>query len=151
MFPRWRAQAEKLAGNAETAAELLAPEVFLVVTSYRIPGGTSLAAYTAAIEEAARYPRPVTIVAAVVEMADQRLVKDLFRRLAPPPSVRLILVRGPAAGKRDGLARALAAVARQEPTGECRGAGAGRRRGAAARAASRAPCRSSGCFPTSPR
>ena len=117
VFPRWRAQADRLAGDAETAAELLAPEVFIVITSYRIPGDTSLAGFTAAIEEAARYPRPVTIVAAVVEMAEQRLAKDLFRRLAPPPGVRLILVRGPAAGKRDGLARALAAVARQAPPG----------------------------------
>ena len=118
VFPRWREQADRLAADEETAAQLLAPEVFLVVTSYRIPGGTSLAAFTAAIEEAARYPRPVTIVAAVVEMAEQRLVKDLFRRLEPPPGVRLVLVRGPAAGKRDGLARALSAVARQEPSGD---------------------------------
>jgi mannuronan synthase len=118
VFPRWRRQAEKLAADEETAALLLAPEVFIVVTSYRIPGGTSLAAFTAAIEEAARYPRPVTIVAAVVEMAEQRLVKDLLRRLEPPPGVRLVLVRGPAAGKRDGLARALGAVARQEPPGD---------------------------------
>ena len=114
MFPRWRAQAEALA-DPETAAELLASEVFIVVTSYRIPAETSLAAFTAAIEEAARYPNPVTIVAAVVEMAEQRLAKDLFRRLAPPTRVRLILVRGKPTGKRDALARALRAVARTAP------------------------------------
>ncbi len=57
VFPRWRAQAEALA-EPETAGELLASEVFIVVTSYRIPAETTLAAFTAAIEEAARYPKP---------------------------------------------------------------------------------------------
>ena len=95
VFPHWRAQAEALA-QPETAGELLASEAFIIVTSYRIPAEISLAAFTAAIEEAARYPNPVTIVAAVVEMAEQRLAKDLFRRLAPPGRVRLILVRGAA-------------------------------------------------------
>ena len=115
MFPRWRSQVEALSGP-ETQAELLASEVFIVITSYRIHGETSLAAFTAAIEEAARYPNPVTIVAAVVEMADQRLVKDLFRRLAPPEQVRLVLVRGKPTGKRDALVRAFRAVARAAPT-----------------------------------
>ncbi len=118
VFPRWRAQAERLAAaGPETAAELLVPEVFIVITSYRIATETTVAAFGGAIAEAVRYPRPVTIVAAIVEMADQRLVKDLFRRLAPPPSVRLLLVRGPATGKRDGLARALRAIALQRPGG----------------------------------
>lgn len=114
LFPRWRAQADALAAP-ETAAEILAPEVFILVTSYRIPAETTLAAYTAAIAEAARYPSPVTIVAAVVEMAEQRLAKDLFRQLAPPERVRLILVRGRPTGKRDALVRALRAVARTAP------------------------------------
>ena len=113
--------------NRRPRRELLASEVFIVVTSYRIPAETSLAAFTAAIEEAARYPSPVTIVAAVVEMADQRLAKDLFRRLAPPARVRLILVRGKPTGKRDALARALRAVARTRTAAGCRGAGPGRR------------------------
>lgn len=115
-FPRWRAQVDRLAGaDPQTAAELLVPEVFIVVTSYRIVTETMVAAFTAALGEAARYPNPVTIVAAIVETADQRLVKDLFRRLAPPSRVRLVLVRGPASGKRDGLGRALRAVALQAP------------------------------------
>jgi mannuronan synthase len=114
VFPRWRAQAEALSGP-ETAGELLPSEAFIIVTSYRIPAETTLAALTAAIEEAARYPNPVTIVAAVVEMAEQRLAKDLFRRLAPSGRVRLILVRGKPTGKRDALMRALRAVARAAP------------------------------------
>ena len=114
VFPRWRAQADALAGP-DTAAEILAPEVFIVVTSYRIPAETSVAAFSAAIAEAKRYPSPVTIVVAVVEMAELRLAKDLFRRLAPPERVRLVLVRSGPAGKREALARALRAIARTAP------------------------------------
>jgi glycosyltransferase Alg8 len=114
VFPRWRAQARALAAG-DTAAEILAPEVFIIVTSYRIPADTTVAALTAAIGEAVRYPSPVTVVAAVVEMADLRLAKDLFRRLAPPERVRLVLVRGGPSGKREALARALRAVARTAP------------------------------------
>ena len=144
VFPRWRAQAEALAA-ARDRGELLASEVFIVVTSYRIPAETTLAAFTAAIDEAARYPSPVTIVAAVVEMADQRLVKDLFRRLAPPARVRLILVRGKPTGKRDALARALRAVARTRTQARRRRAGPGRRHRPAAGLPRRGPCPSSAC------
>ena len=114
VFPLWRAQADRIAG-AGALSELLAPEVFIVVTSYRIPAETSISVLTAAIEEANRYPNPVTIVAAVVGMAEQRLAKDLFRRLAPPARIRLILVRHRPTGKRDALARGLIAVARAAP------------------------------------
>jgi glycosyltransferase Alg8 len=117
VFPAWRRRAERVAAaGEETAAMLLAPEVYLVVTSYRIPAETTLAVLAAAIGEAGRYRGSrVAIVASIVEMADQRLIKDLFRRLAPPEHVRLILVRGRGTGKRDGLAMALRAVARQAP------------------------------------
>ena len=104
VFPRWRSQADRLSGE-ETAGELLVGEVFVIVTSYRIPAETSIAAFSAAIAEAARYPKPVTLVAAVVELADERMIKDLFRRLAPPSRVRLILVRGRATGKREAKMR----------------------------------------------
>jgi mannuronan synthase len=116
VFARSRRLVERLeAADPETAAELLVPEVFLVVTSYRVPVETTVTAFSAAFAEAARYPNPVTVVASIVEMADQRLIKDVFRRTEPPAHVRLVLVRGRATGKRDALARALRAVALRSP------------------------------------
>jgi glycosyltransferase Alg8 len=117
VFPRWRRRAEAIAAAGEEAAATLAvPEVFVVVTSYRIPPATTQAVFQAAIAEARRYQGGrVTLVASIVEMADQRLVKDLFRLAAPPEHMRLVLVRGRGTGKRDGLALALRAVARQAP------------------------------------
>lgn len=114
-FPRRRRWLGEIEAATDGAEDLLPPEVFIVVTSFRIPAETTATVFTAAIREAATYPGRTTIVASLVEMADQRLVKDLFRRLAPPPQVRLVCILGQGAGKREGLATALRAVSRQAP------------------------------------
>lgn len=116
-FPHWRRRVDRLLALGEEGEALLrAPEAFIVITSYRIPVETTRAVFAAAIAEARRYAGSrVTIVASIVEMADQRLIKRLFHLAAPPETVRLILVRGRGTGKRDGLAMGLRAVARQAP------------------------------------
>jgi glycosyltransferase Alg8 len=113
-FPRLRRAATRLmaATEPENAAS---PAAYLVCTYYRIQAETTTQVFRALIEEAARYGGPVTIVASLVEMADERLVKQLFARLAPPDRVRLSLVRIQGRGKRDALAVALLAVARDRP------------------------------------
>ncbi|MDX6752539.1 glycosyltransferase [Geminicoccaceae bacterium 1502E] len=108
-FPRLRRRAEACAAAAPT------PELFIVVTSYRIPAETTASVFRAAIAEAAGLGRPVTLVAAVGEAADQRFVKAVFQTAAAPPEVRLALVRLPPRGKRPALAAALRAVARLRP------------------------------------
>lgn len=122
VFPRWRRRADRLAARfaedpasrpGEEPASL--PHVFLLVTSFRIPTETTVAVYRAAIREAERWPGPVTIVASLVEPADERLIKLLFRRMRPPERVRLVLLRLPARGKREALATGLRAVARRMP------------------------------------
>jgi len=115
VFPRYRRRLNRLLASADDAAGAVRPEVYLVFTAYRIPIETLTAVFRAAIEEAVRYEAPVTIVASIVETADMRLVKQLFDKLAPPGQIRLIISRGRARGKRDGLAMALNAVARQTP------------------------------------
>lgn len=135
VFPRWRRQVDQLTGvdgegqddgvptePHQTALavptqqdQAVFDDVYIVVTSYRIHHETTIAVFRSLFEEAQRYPGRVTIVASIVEMGDQRLVKQLFTAQALPMRVRLVLVRMAGSGKRDGLAAALKAVARRSP------------------------------------
>jgi mannuronan synthase len=108
-FPRLRRRADRL------GEEALPSQVYILISSFRIRAETTVRAYQAAIAEAIRYGRPVTIVASLVELADQRLVKHLFLQMAPPPQVRLMFVRRPAVGKRHSMACSLRAVSRCRP------------------------------------
>ena len=112
VFPAWRRAA------SDSGAAGLASEVFIVITSFRIQSETTARVYQAAITEAIRYGRPATIVAAIVEQGDQRLIKRLFQNLQPPAEVRLMLVRRPGAGKRHGMACALRAISRARPAAD---------------------------------
>ena len=117
-FRRWRRHVDRLLAAAEEAQagdHLRVPEIFIVVTSFRIRAETTATVLEAALGEAIRYGRPATLVASIVEIGDQRLIKSIFARLTPPPHVRLMLVRARGTGKRDGVALALRAIARARP------------------------------------
>ncbi len=103
--------------GAETIPEAAAgaPELYILVTSFRLRAEITAVVFKAAIAEACRYPGRVTLVAALVEMADQRFIKHIFYKMAPPDRVRLVLVRTPSLGKRHSLAVGLRAVARSRP------------------------------------
>ena len=109
VFPRWRASANAIADDSRP------PHIFLLITSYRIETETTRKVYRSVIEEAIRYGTPATIVASVVEMGDQRLMKALFHSLRPPAHIRLMCVRVAGTGKRDGLASAFRAISLQRP------------------------------------
>jgi glycosyltransferase Alg8 len=108
-FPMLRREADRL------GEEALPSHVYILISSFRIRAETTVRAYQAAIGEAIRYGRPVTIVASLVELADQRLIKHVFQRMGPPPEVRLMFVRRPAIGKRHSMACSLRAVSRCRP------------------------------------
>lgn len=108
-FPRLRKQADALGEQA------MPSHVYLLVTSFRIDPVTTGRVYRAAIEEAVRCKLPVTIVASIVEMADQRLLHNIWQRLAPPSRVSLRIVRIPGTGKRDGLAHGFRVISRSNP------------------------------------
>ncbi len=108
-YPRLRAQVEAM-------GEAAAPSrVYLMVTSFRIDAQTTADVYRATIEEAIRCGWPAVVVASIVEMSDERLITDLWRRIAPPRRVRLKIVRVPGTGKRDGLAQGFRAISRDMP------------------------------------
>lgn len=113
VFPRWRRRSEAAVagGRAWTA-----PELFIVVTSYRIMAETTAVVIRAAVAEAERFQGPATIVVSLVEPADERFIKALFVKLSPSELVRLRFVRLDDQGKREALAVALRAVARAMPS-----------------------------------
>lgn len=108
-FPRARARAEAL------GAAGLPSHAYFLVTSFRIDAHTTADVYRAVIAEAMRCGRPATLVASIVELADERLIRALWQRMAPPAHVRLEVVRIPGTGKRDGLAHGFRAIAATQP------------------------------------
>ena len=109
VFPLWRRQMDTLglAGMPEY--------VYLLVTSFRIPVETSVRVYRAAIQEAIDCGVPSTLVASIVDPADEQLIRAIFRVLSPPERVHLYIVRRPGTGKRDALASGFSAIARLRP------------------------------------
>jgi len=108
-FPRMRRAADRV------AATWAPSHVYLLVTSFRIETSTTALVYRAVIEEAIACGWPTTVIASIVEMADQRLILELWQRYAPPDRVRLKLVRIAGTGKRDGLALGFRSISRDMP------------------------------------
>lgn len=108
-FPRQRRLANR-------AGDLAMPShVYLLVTSFRIDSLTTALVYQAAFEEAIECGVPTTVVASIVEMADQRLIISLWEHLDPPARCRLKIVRIPGTGKRDALAQGFRCISRDMP------------------------------------
>ncbi len=110
VFPRLRRKVE-LMGDAA-----LPSHMYMVVTSFRIPCDTTFKVYQSVFRECQRLSVPVTVIASIVEKADERLIKDvLLRETRAGSNVRLIIVRARGTGKRDGLAHAFRALSRTMP------------------------------------
>ncbi len=108
-FPEMRAAAAALARQGPAA-----PAVFVVVTSYRAPTATTVAAFAAALRELAALDVPATLVAAVTDAAEEALIADLRRRVGAE-RVELVLLRQDGTGKRAALGQGLRAVSRRAP------------------------------------
>jgi len=96
----------------EAGGEELDPDhVFLLITTFRIGTDVSVEVYRAAIREAIASGYDVTLIASVVEMSEERLVRKIFLQHDPPERVRLVITRVKGTGKRDGLAAGFRVVA----------------------------------------
>lgn len=90
--------------------------IYLMVTSFRIDALTTAMVYQSVIREAIDCGYPATVVASIVELSDELLVKALWQQAMPPEErVKLTFVRIPGTGKRDGLANGFRAIARDLP------------------------------------
>ncbi len=108
-YPRLRRQAQRLGDGGRPS------HVYLMVTSFRIDAHTTAMVYESIIREAMADGWPTTVVASIVELSDEMIMRALWRRLDPPDHVRLKLVRIPGTGKRDGLAFGFRTISRDLP------------------------------------
>lgn len=109
VFPALRKRAE------ENIEDLLPPHVYLLLTSFRIQADCTANVYKSAIREAINCGVPTTLVASIVELGDEFLIKELFRQHNPPAHVTLHFVRIGGTGKRDALAQGYRAISRMMP------------------------------------
>lgn len=113
VFPKWRRQA------AEGGSDLMPSHVYLLVTSFRIDSETTRRVYDNVMAEAKRFVEkhnvPVTILASIVEKADDILIKQLFDSYDMQDHAKLIMIRIAGTGKRDALAYGFRAVAKERP------------------------------------
>lgn len=112
VFPRMRDRVEAM------GAAGLPSHVYLLITSFRIPARTTARVYGAALEEALRSGLACTLVASIVEEADERLIRRLFGDLGGHGRVRLEIVRIPGTGKRDALADGFRRIAADAPAAD---------------------------------
>lgn len=110
VFPRLRRKVERMGDAA------LPSHMYMVVTSFRIPSETTFKVYQSVFRECQRLTVPVTVIASIVEKADERLIKEILARETGVDSrMNLIIVRARGTGKRDGLAHAFRALSRTRP------------------------------------
>ena len=103
---------KRIRETEQKAGSELDPEhVFLLITTFRIGTSVSVEVYRAAIKEAINCGYDVTIIASIVEMSEERLVRRIFLEMNPPERVKLVITRIKGTGKRDGLAVGFRVVA----------------------------------------
>ncbi|MBQ0712341.1 MAG: glycosyltransferase [Porticoccus sp.] len=100
----------------EIGADAMPPEMFIVVTSFRIPSDTTFKVYQSVFKECNNLDMPVTVVVSIVEKGDERLIKETMKKTVEDSErVKLVIIRARGTGKRDGLGHAFRAVSRCEP------------------------------------
>jgi len=103
---------KKIRQLEQSAGEELDPEhLFILITTFRIGTSVSVEVYRAAIKEAINSGYDVTIIASIVEMSEERLVRKIFLEMDPPERIKLVITRIKGTGKRDGLAVGFRVVA----------------------------------------
>ncbi len=110
-FPRIRKQVERMGDAA------LPSHMYMVVTSFRIPAETTYKVYRSVFEELQQLPVSATVIASIVEKADEEFIKRIMKEtVVERRDIQLVFVRARGTGKRDGLAHAFRALSRRMPT-----------------------------------
>jgi glycosyltransferase Alg8 len=111
-YPRKRARMERAYADRKVAAY-----AFFMVTTFKIEPAITTRVYRSIFEAAARSEGGATIVASVVDGADQRIIRELFARSAAAEAgVKMVIDQIPGTGKRDAIARSLRILSREAPS-----------------------------------
>lgn len=93
------------------------PHAFLLVTSFRIPAQLTSKVYRGTFRAALAAPGKATVIASIVDLADQHLIKRVFEVVVGnSDKVDLEFVRIEGTGKRDALAYGFRAIAARRPS-----------------------------------
>lgn len=112
VYPRRKARAWALFEERGTPSH-----AYFLVTTYMVAPQDTLDCYRALFRAAAQARDGATIVASVVDGADERLIRTLFEGFPADLSrVELVIDRIKSSGKRDALARSLRIIAQKAPT-----------------------------------
>lgn len=112
-YPRRRAAAEALYNQRRPA------HAFFLATSYKIEAAITARVYRSIFQAARRSPGGSTVVASVVDVADERLIRAVATQvLAGIDTVEVVIDRIDGTGKRDALATSLRSIARRYPSAD---------------------------------
>ncbi len=111
-YPRRKAQAFRKFSESGVRSH-----AYFMLTSYMVDQDTTLMVYRQLFRAAARARDGATIVSSVVDGADERLIREIYRTMPIDMSnVRLEIDRIKSSGKRDAMAKALRILASFAPT-----------------------------------
>ncbi len=109
-YPRRRAAAEASYRQRRPA------HAFFLATSYKIDAAITARVYRSIFQAARQSRGGATVVASVVELADERLIRAIAHQvLAGIDTVEVVIDRIDGTGKRDALATSLRSIARRYP------------------------------------
>ena len=112
-YPRRRAAAERRYLDRRPA------HAYFLTTTYKIDPAISARVYRSIFDASRRSPGGATIVASVVDAADERLIRAIANQVFDErPTVELVIDRIDGTGKRDALATSLRTIARRLPTAQ---------------------------------
>lgn len=102
----------KMREKEQQSGHEIDPEhLFLLFTTFRITESVTIKAYREAIKDAIASGYDVTLIASIVEVAEERLIRKIFLHLNPPENIKLVITRIKGTGKRDALAAGYRVVA----------------------------------------
>lgn len=117
IFVRWAYPRRKARARALFEARGIPCHAYFLVTTYMVDPKDTIACYRALFAAAARARDGATVVASVVDGADERLIRTMFETSPCDLSgVSLAIDRIKSDGKRDALARALRLISQRAPT-----------------------------------